>query len=532
MAIARGLSRREFMRSAAAGAVGLFGVHLLTACTAPQPAASPAPVATGSPAAGVPKKGGTLRAAQLYDITPRQPHSITENNQMFYAQLMDTVLWFDHDMKPQPGLAESWEFSKDFKTLTLKMRKGVRFHSGREFEANDVIRNIKNTSDPQAGSQMGSQAALIADMQAPDKQTLVLTFKQPSPSMLDLFETLYIIDMDGIADVTGGKKVVGTGPFQWGEWRPGESFTAKRFDGYWKGPAPLDGFEIQVAKDSQGVLVSLESGAIDLAVNPLESEIPRLKKNKDLSVLISESGNQWYYVGINVANKPVDNKLVRQGINYAINRQRLVDTILGGVGEVTASAYPKGSPAYDAEAGKRYAFDLDKAKALFKEANLAEGTEILIQPTNAHPAMVSLAEMMNADLAKIGVNLKVDVLDRTTWTSNLQKKQFTHTFTGAMGFWNMYPTTPLIQAFPVRVGNNASNYTDPKYKELVDAATVETDPAKQKALFKQLSDLMLDECFNLPVTPNKRAWATRAYVKGLDYSAYDRVVLGKVWLDK
>jgi ABC-type transport system substrate-binding protein len=101
-----------------------------------------------------------------------------------------------------------------------------------------------------------------------------------------------------------------------------------------------------------------------------------------------------------------------------------------------------------------------------------------------------------------------------------------------MGVMHMDPTTPLLQAFPVRVGNNASNYTDPRYKELVDAAVVEIDPAKRKGLFKQLTDLFLDESFCMPVTPNKRAWGTRAYVKGLDYSAYDRVLLEKVWLDK
>jgi len=493
-------------------------------------ASPPAPSAARP--AGAVKRGGTLRAVQLYDITPRQPHSISENNQMFYAQLMDTVVSFDHGMNLQPGLAESWEFSRDFKTLTLKLRKGVKFHTGRELEGNDIVRNIKNTMDPQAGSQMAGPARLIAEMQTPDKYTVVLALKQPSPSFMDIFETLYIVDMDTIADVTSGKRVVGTGPFQWGEWRPGESFTAKRFDGYWKGPVALDGFEIQVAKDAESVLVSLESGAIDLAVNPLEKEIPRLRQNKDLSVLISESGNQWYYLSANVAAKPVDNKLVRQGINYAINRQRLVETILGGIGEATCSPWPKGSKAYDAEAGKRYTFNLDKARALFREAKLPEGAEIVIQPINAHPAMISLAEMLNADLAKIGIKLKVETLDRTTWFAKLQGKQFTHLWTGAMGFMNMDPTTPLLQAFPVRVGNNASNYTDPRYKELVDAAVVEIDPAKRKGLFKQLTDLFLDESFCMPVTPNKRAWGTRAYVKGLDYSAYDRVLLEKVWLDK
>ncbi len=308
---ARSMSRRQFLLGASLGtaviaSAGSGGQAFSEAAggTSPKPGAV---LAASTPANVTIKRGGILRAAQIYDIQPNAPHTTTENSQMLYAQLMDPLLRFDHEMKPKPVLAESWEFSKDYKTLTLRLRPNVKFHNGRAFEANDVVRNIQNVLDPKTGSQMLAPAQIISEMRTPDKRTVVLSLKRPSPSFLDLFETLFFVDMDGIADVRAGKRIVGTGPFEWVEWRPGEVFKAKRFDGYWNGPVALDGFEVRVSGDMESMLVSLEAGAIDMAVNPTQKDIPRLRSNKNISVLVSETGFLVYYIGANVATKPLDN---------------------------------------------------------------------------------------------------------------------------------------------------------------------------------------------------------------------------------
>src|SRR5918997_1634161 len=281
------VTRRRFLSLVGLSATG----SLLAACApiqAPSPTAAPAkpaetktaealkpaagaaptaaPGATpGAAAGGQPKRGGTLRVAQLSDVEPKRVHSITFVNYQLQYQVFDTLTRYDRQLKPQPELAESWSWSPDNKTLTFKLRQGVTFHSGRAMDAEDVKFNILRVKEERVASQMRPFANDVKDVQTPDKSTVVLQFDEPRPAIFDMFESLSIMDRETIAEAEDAKRLVGTGPFKWGQWTPGDRLTLTRNENYWKPGLPyLEGIELQVVPDAPSALVNLEARSVDV----------------------------------------------------------------------------------------------------------------------------------------------------------------------------------------------------------------------------------------------------------------------------
>lgn len=501
---------------------------------APKPTAAttaaPGPTAQ---AAGQPKRGGTLRVAQLSDVEPKRVHSITFVNYQLQYQLYDTLTRYDSQLKPQPELAESWSWSNDNRTLTLKLRQGVTFHTGRPFDAEDVTFNLLRVKEERVASQMRPFANDIKDIQTPDKATVVLQFDQPRPAIFDMFESLAIMDRETIADAEEARRLVGTGPFKWGQWTPGDRLTLTRNERYWKQGLPyLDGITLQVVPDAPSALVNLEARNVDVVVNPSEPDIARLRSDPKFGVLISESGAQYYSFGANVTTAPLDNKLVRQAINYGIDRKRFVDTVLAGIGEPTSIPWPKHSPAYDAELANFYAFNLDKARQLLEQAGVgAGGLDITLVSNAGNRNLAKAAQIAQADLAKINVRVKIEEQEPAAFQQLFTGRRIQQMWANIFGFNNMYPTTLMVQAFPWRVSGNVSHFESPEYARLVAAGQVATDPAEQKRIFRELTQLVLDESFMYPLSPQKNAWALAGNVKGAEDVTFGMLSLRGAWLD-
>jgi len=475
-------------------------------------APAPAPAAPAKPAVS-PKQGGTLRIGQQFDIQIPRPHAITYQHYSVIYSIFDTLVRLDPTNQPRPELAESWEFSKDFKSLTLSLKKGVKFHTGRDFTAKDVVWNLERVRDPKASSQNLTMSKSIAAMETPDPHTLVLTFEAPRPAVFDMLDALWILDPESLAEADTGQRWVGTGPFRWDSWTPGDKLELKRFDGYWKSGLPyLDGITMKVVGDPQALLVQLQANALDAIVNPAFEQVATLQTDTSLAMLQSDTGAQMYYMGLNVTTPPLDKKEVRHAINYGIDRTRIVATALSGVGEPTSIPWPKSSLAYDANKQHHFGFDLDKSKALLEQAGLAGGFDLPFVTSQSLPGLSKMAQVIQSDLAKVSIRVKIDEVEAAELTTRLTGKKFTHAWNLGFGFNNLHPSTVFSVAFPWRVGNNSSYYESPEYADLVSKLQVVTDPEEGKRLFSQMTDHVVDASFVIPVTPQKRMWATRADV--------------------
>jgi peptide/nickel transport system substrate-binding protein len=492
-----------------------------------------ASVPAGSAATAQGKRGGTLRIGQQFDIQPARLHAITFQHYAVIYAVFDTLVRLDATNNPQPELAESWQFSPDFKTLTLKLRRDVKFHTGRAMTADDVIWNLKRVQDPKASSQNANLAKAIESMAAPDPATLEIKFIAPRPAVFDMLDALWILDPQSLADAEGGKRWVGTGPFMWQEWKPGVELTLKRFDGYWKPNLPLlDGISMKVITDPQALLAQLQGKALDLIVNPPFEQVGPIQQDKSLALLQSQTGAQMFYVGLNVTTPPLDKKEVRQAISYAIDRKRVVQTGLSGVGEPAAIPWPKFSPAYSEAKQNAYAFDLEKSKALLAQAGLPGGFDLPFVTTQGLPGLAKMAQIIQSDLAKVNIRAKIEEVESADLTTRLTERKFTHAWTLGYGFNNLHPSTMPSVAFPWRPGNNSSYYDTPAYTDLIQKLQVTTNPDDLKALSGQLTDLILDASFVLTVTPQRRMWATRADVKGVAWGQEDALFLERTSLER
>jgi len=331
------VSRRAFLGLIGAGT----GTVFLAACGGVAPP-SAAPAATTSAPAGTlaaagssaqPKSGGTLTAAKLGDVANLDGHYWSPNGGLHVWLAYDTLARYDQNLKPQPQLAESWDVSSDFKQITVNLRNGVTFHSGREFSADDVVWNLTRALDPKVtvgilGGFFGADPTFTAK----DKYTVVLQTSQPWPTVFDMFHAVNMLDKDNTSVANNTQtKAIGTGPFVFQEWRQGEFMRFTKNKSYWQSGRPyLDEIVVNVRKDAQAMVADLESGAANLVYNLTLQDYLRLKSDANYQAQLLTPAAGMYQMQPNVTFKPLDDKRVRQALNYAIDRKRITNTVLLG----------------------------------------------------------------------------------------------------------------------------------------------------------------------------------------------------------
>ena len=504
------------------------------ASTAPRAATAPSngsPVMTiASAAAETPQSGGTLRIAAAGDLTPKTaPVQLAPPNYVLYAAVYDTLIRYKSDaLEAQPELADSWEFNGDRSQLTFHLQKGLKYHNGQPFTAQSVMLNIQHVADPAATSQLLAFARWITKMEAPDDTTLTLTFDQPRPSILDLFDQLFIAEPTSIPQTLDGKAFVGTGPFQFKEWQPGDHYTFTKSPTYYKRGRPyLDGVEVHIVPDQSAQLINLQSGASDLILQPLPNDARSLMNDKKYQVLTNPQWTGVWYVGIDVKSTGMSDKRARQAVGFAMDRQRMYDTVFFGFGQLTTLPWPKDSPAYDASFATAYTYDLVRARQLLAAAGVSS-VSLPFTLANDYPDTFGIADILQADLASIGIKTTIAKIDHAQYAAMLAGGKLNGIWSGTVGFVNLTPSTLFVQSFPYRVPN-ASNYESQQYRDLIQTTLSQPDSAL-KDTYRQINQLLVDEAFLLPLTPSQSPFMASATVRGFALTRGARMIVEQVWL--
>ena len=488
---------------------------------------TPAPAAAA--AASQPRRGGVARYSIQADLSSIDGHVRTPGAVDSLWLVFDHLTIYDDKLKPQPMLAESWDLSPDYTQVKFNLRKGVTYHSGREFTSDDVKWNLLRVRRSDAASgQYAAQSNWFTTIDTPDKYTIVLKSDSSRPALFDLFENLNILDRETIDIEAGPKqtKVVGTGPFTFKEWAQGDHLSFERNPSYWQTGKPyLDGLQANV-RDIQAATLQLEAGALDLIRNPLVDDTARLEQDAKFTKVLHPNPGTFFEYGLDCSKPPLDNKIVRQALNYALNRQRLVDLYKGNV---TVGALPWGpsSPAYDEAKNKAFAFDLDKAKSLLQQAGVSnlELENIIIK--GSYPVQETFLQIYQADLASIGVKMTPKLVDAATWLDQANNVKYTGMWASGDNYANLNPGSLFAVSPGWRVYPNNDGFKDPRWEELVNAANSEADPAKQKQLFADINDYVLDQCFTYAVSNNPVWWITSSKFHGLTPTLHQ----GFLWTD-
>ena len=353
-------------------------------------------------------KGKTVVVGHGVDLESLNPywHNTTANYAV-WRHFLEPLAEYDFVKKRYVGvLAESWSGTE--KGWTFRLHKNVKFHNGVEMTAADVIYSLKRSIDPKLSRQI-NLARSIQSIQAPDPYTVVVTTTKPVVSLLDYLDNAYILSeaaaKESGDEATFGKKPAGTGPFKFVEWVRGERVVAEKNPQYWRGAAKVDRIIWKPVAEDAARLALLESGQADLIANVPPHETDRLRGNSTVRLEETRSARIIFLL-LDPAHKPLDNKLVRQAIHYALDKDALIKYVLDGKAyRLDGILGPHGfgeDPSF-----KPYSYNPQKAKELLTAAGFANGFEIdFYTSTGRYTKDREIAQAIAGQLAKVGIKTR------------------------------------------------------------------------------------------------------------------------------
>jgi peptide/nickel transport system substrate-binding protein len=309
--------------------------------------------------------------------------------------------------------------------------------------------------------------------------------------------------------------------------------TFTKHKNYWQSGKPyLDQFTIKVFRDPQAMMAQLEAGAIDVVNLAPISDVVRLGKDPNYKIARSSSTGQFFYVGLDTTKPPFDNKMVRQALNYSIDRKRWTDTILSGVvGPPQDLPWGPQSPAADPSKNTFYTQNLDKAKSLLASAGVSSLTFDITIGQNNGTEFSQLAQVIQSDLAKIGATANIKQVDQATFQQLELKQMYGGMYMGASNYGANAEASFLFTAGAGHdIRSNFSGFKSDKLTELVNNAASEPDAAKRKTLYDQMNDLLLDEAYATPLSLVTKAVITRGRVQGMQLLDYRGHLYTETWL--
>lgn len=435
---------------------------------------------------------GTLKVAVGSNLNTLDPAKTKIGEEYIVNFLVFSGLTeIGRDGRVKPDLAERWTVSDDLKTWTFYLRKGVKFHHGREFDAQDVIATVQRIQDKATGSVTRVNFELIDKIEALDPYTVRFTLKAPYAGLADIFSDRQarIVPRDRLD--TLARSPSGTGPFKLKSFTPGDRVEMeKNPDYYVKGVPQLDAVVMRIMPESAAQSAAIETGEVDLVWNlPLES-IDAFKKNSNL-VIDSVPTSTWDGIIMNGAHKPLDNPKVRRAIAMAIDKPAMVELALFGNGTPTHTMIPPGHPFYNNDL-KSDKPDIAGAKKLLAEAGHPNGFDITIYTPVGRPTRERIGLAVREMLKPL--NIKVDI-QRVPWD------KFINEIEGKQAFYvDGFYSRPTIDSsiYPWYHSNGSWNTTLWNYKnaemdKILEAARAAKTEAEQKALYIKFQALALED---------------------------------------
>lgn len=502
------------------------------------------PFAAG--AQGTPAQGGDIVVTYKDDITTLDPAIGYDwvNWSMIKSLFSRLVDYEPGTANIVPSLAESFEVAPDGLSYTFKLRKGVKFSNGREVVASDVKYSIERainpkTQGPGAGffgaitgfDQMASGSAeTLSGIETPDEGTVIFRLTRPDATFLHVLAINFasIVPKEAVEAAAGdfGKKPVGSGTFILKDWTIGQKLVFDRNPDYFvKGVPHIDKVTVEVGQEPMVALLRLQKGEVDIAGDGIPpAKFLEIKNSPDGASMIVD-GEQLHtgYITLNTRVKPFDDVKVRQAVNMAINKERIV-RVLNGRATPATQPLPPLMPGYD-KSFTGYAYDVGKAKALLAEAGYPDGFETVLFSTNTDP-QPRIAQAIQQDLAAIGIKAEVRALAQgNVIAAGGTEGEAPMIWSGGMAWIADFPDPsnfygPILGcAGAVQGGWNWSWYCNEALDKRATAADSISDPAKaverQEVWGKIYTDIMADAPW-VPVINERRVVAKSLRMGGAD----------------
>lgn len=461
--------------------------------------------------------GSNFTTLDPYDANDTLSQAVAKS---FYQGLFG----FDKDMKLVNVLAESSDASKDGLTYTIKLRSGIKFQDGSDFNAEAVKVNLDRASNADSHLKRYNLFKSIATTEVIDPLTVKITLKQPFSAFINTLASPAAAMISPTALKKYGKEIgfhpVGTGPYELDTWNQTDFVKVKKFAGYWKKGYPkLDTITWRPVVDNNTRAAMLQTGEANFAFPIPYEQAKLLEKNSKLDLVTSPSIMQRY-ISFNVTQKPFDNPKVREAINYAINRQALVKVAFAGYATPATGIVP---PAIQfAQTYPAPEYNPAKARELLKEAGFPNGFTTTLWSSHNHSTAQKVLQFTQQQLAQVGIKATLTAMDAGQRAAEVEDKgqkesgvrMFYTGWSASTGEAN-WALTPLFatQSWPPTIFNTAF-YSNAKVDSDLADALKTTDGEKKAALYKDAQDIIWKEQPWVPLVVEKLVSANTKNLTG------------------
>ncbi|PON19551.1 hypothetical protein C2W62_02070 [Candidatus Entotheonella serta] len=466
----------------------------------------------GKAEAGEPKpgKGGTVRFATRSDAQGLDPH----RNVMYYvsfpiALTTQGLLDLNTKLEPSPGIATSWEASKDLLTYTFKLRKGVLYHNGREVDAASVKWNYERIKDPKVGHSFTRSALKnVKEVLAPDKHTVVCKLERPSAAFPANVVFYPANLMAPGTEEQANTHPIGCGPFKFKKWERYEVTELERFENYFEtdaegNPLPyLSAVEGRPKKVDQVRLTALRTGQVDLIDNMAYADaqdFPKKYEGKFQTWDVPALGTAFITFNLEegpFSNKTPEGKMLRQAAAYATDLEAIHDVVFYRRGEIATGYFPTNSPWHASPEGWRGKYDPDKAKHLLKKAGYDKSNAIVLMANDSWPYMQQTGELLQAMWTEVGFKVNYNIYDSAVLRQKRKEGSF-HAESMA-GSYRFDPdgwfSRQVISTAPST--KQTSRFNNPKADELILEGLKTADTKSRLDIYRQVENIVNEE---LPV---------------------------------
>ncbi len=426
------------------------------------------------------------------------------------AKILEGLIWLDPAYNPKPALATAWTISPDGKTYRFTLRRGVKWHDGRDFSSDDVrftLVEVLAKLHPRASSVFKN---LGLEVETPDAGTVVIKLQKayaPLLSQMTVFDApmlpRHLYEGSPVATNPVNLRPVGTGPFKFAEWKRGTSIRLVRNPTYWDGDKPyLEQLIFQIIPQGANRVPALQTGEIDTLLDfyTPKPEMPRILADKTLAARQGVNIPAIWFLMFNVKSPLFAKKEARQALAFAIDRQRLVKQVMQGLARPGAGAFGDGfkwllneQVAY----AKKYPYDPVRAKALLAKAGVKPDSVTVRLPFDlGRPQMRAQSQIIQDNLRQIGIEVKLEPLERSVLYDRIYTKRdfdltlgsFYSAGDPAIGYTRLYITNTSTSP-----NTNASGYSNPKVDDLLGQAATAPERATRAQLYQDLQVILNED---------------------------------------
>ena len=491
----------------------------------------------GTPlAAEEPTPGGTLPVGLAADIAPFDVFHTSGYEAVWALETIHSgLVRVDPKGNILPDRATSWEVTDAGRTDVFHLHPGITFHDGTAADAEASKWHIEYTLDPANSADARVFFKPIAAVEALDDATLQIRLQEPAADLLMVlggYRTGFLVASPTAVQQWGKESKlhpVGAGPFQFVAWTPGQQAILEKNSHYFKPGLPyLDRIILKTMKDAPTRVGAGRTGELAFATwIPLEM-VRVLERVPGVQVVTSPMYNVWD-LRMNVARPPFDDLRVRQAVvGYGLDRHEIVTLGFFGYGQLSVSLLTPGMPGYNSLL-ERYPYDPQKAKALLQEVGYGPGPPLaftLLSPA-IEPAFTNVPTLLKAQLARLGVQMKIDMLDKVTWMERFARK---HDYQATMGNQTGFAIGTFALAFETTSPLNLAQHGDTRVDGLFQQWRTTTEPTAHARATEQWQGYLADQVYLIGLANTPFFHAVRDHVKGYTFVDKPHLNFETAWL--